>query len=502
MNPNENPHEFDERLTPQEGGEENTPSPEPGDNSVAPENTPAEAASGAHVPASPDPEAVPDNAGTVPAPGEAAPVYRWSFADQQAHDAAVAPKKKKNRGAVAYAVIMVVVFAVSFGMLIATLLLTGNANDWIEGINKNFGISEYDPQSREDVAGVEAAKQSVVVIEVRTATGGGTGTGIVLNNEGYIATNHHVVNGATRITVSFYNGKYATATIVGSSEMDDLAVIKVNASGDLVPATFADSSHCYVGQPVYAIGTPAGSDFGWTTTRGIISYVDRYVKQYSSDGTMSKKLRLLQTDANVNPGNSGGPLINTDGEVIGIVSMKLADGYEGIGFAIPSDGAMDILEAIMKDGNADSVNSSLSFKRPVLGIVGAYLEKDHAYITDNITNGVLDVTDMDAAAREQYLRDFIAKNPATDGANDMSRFSDVIQPTASGVYVMSITAGSGAAEVLRVGDSIIKIQGLDVESMSGMMNVINKYYPGDTVELVVVRNGKPLTVSMTLSAQN
>lgn len=500
-----NPNEFDPELN---GSSEGTPAEQPQDApEAAPEKepasgeTPAQETLSAGAPASEAASASGEAAAPEAVPVPQAPVYRWTYADQQTHDAA-AVKAGSKRGGVAYVLIMLGVFLLSFGLLIAALIFSDSASDWIEGIRKNLGVSEQDPHSREDVAGVEAAKNSVVVIEVRTATGGGTGTGIVLSKDGYIATNHHVVDGAKKITVSFYNGKYATATIVGSSEMDDLAVIKVDASPELYPATFADSSDCYVGQPVYAIGTPAGSDFSWTTTRGIISYVDRVVKQYSSDGTLSKKLRLLQTDANVNPGNSGGPLINVDGEVIGIVSMKLADGYEGIGFAIPSDGAMDILEAIMKTGSADSVNSSLSFKRPILGIVGAFLDKDHAYVTDSVSSGVLDVTDMSKAEIAQYLAEYMDHNPAPDGSKDTSRFSEVIRPTASGVYVMSITPGTGAAEVLQVGDSIIRIQGLEVESMNGMMNVINKYYPGDSVELTVIRGSREMTVSMKLSAQN
>ena len=270
---------------------------------------------------------------TVPAPAEPPKTaYRWSYADESAHHDA----KAKGKGVVVYATIMAAVFLLSFGLLLAVLILDDSAG--YPGLLRP-GITEVDDDA-EAVVGVEQAKHSVVVIEVSKGTGGGTGTGIIMTSDGYIATNHHVIEGATRIKVTFYDGSVMEAELIGSSEMDDLAVIKVNTTG-LRAATFAYSEECYVGQTVYAIGTPAGPDFGWTTTKGIISYLDREVKIYNDDdGSLEKKLRLVQTDAMVNPGNSGGPLVNTKGEVVGVVSMKLADGYEGIGFAIPSDGAV------------------------------------------------------------------------------------------------------------------------------------------------------------------
>lgn len=328
------------------------------------------------------------------------------------------------------------------------------------------------------VEGVTKALPSVVVIESKSAEGDSTGTGIVLSEDGYIATNHHVIEDATRIRVTFYDGNTASAKIVGSSEMDDLAVIKVEMTG-LTPATFAHSDDCYVGETVYAIGTPAGPDFAWTTTRGIISYVNREVKIYDDiDGTLLKKLRLLQTDANVNPGNSGGPLINESGNVVGVVSMKLAEGYEGIGFAIPSDGAVEILEAIIRDGNADSINSSISHKRPVLGITGVYLEENNYYVRTE--TGVQLITEAEV---DQYGSD------------------EVIFAEASGIYVVSVSPGTGSEHNLFVGDIITSVEGSEIFSMNDLMNVLNNHYAGDTVTLSVYRNGSTQNVSITLTAQ-
>ncbi len=403
-----------------------------------------------------------------PAPAAApATVYRWSYADEAAHN-----RPKKSKGVIVYAAVMTAVFLLSFGLLLAVLLLDDNGGSLLRpGVTDEYAEDEA-------VVGVEQAKRSVVVIEVRTPTGGGTGTGIIMTSDGYIATNHHVIEDATKIKVTFYDGTVLYAEAVGSSEMDDLAVIKVGTTG-LIPATFAYSKDCYVGQTVYAIGTPAGPDFAWTTTKGIISYKDREVKIYDDDdGTLQKKLRLIQTDANVNPGNSGGPLVNTKGEVLGVVSMKLAEGYEGIGFAIPSDGAVEILEAIMEYGNADSINSSLSHKRPMLGITGVYIEKETYYLPNE--NGVEMI-------------------PAAD-VGDYDR-SELIYSSVSGIYIMGFAEGMDAAAKLQKGDIVTAAQGEELESMNHLMSIINDYYAGDTVTLTVYRGGSYIPVDIVLSPQ-
>ncbi|MBP3667219.1 MAG: trypsin-like peptidase domain-containing protein [Clostridia bacterium] len=429
---------------------------------VAEEAAPASAESAAaSVPDAPAPESAP-----VTAPRTA---YRWSYADEAARHT-----PQKGKGIVVYAAIMTAVFLLSFGILLAVLLIDGDGS--FEGLLRP-GITETENDG-EAVAGVEQAKRSVVVIEVRTEAGGGTGTGIIMTSDGYIATNHHVIEDATRIKVTFYDGTVLNAEAVGSSEMDDLAVIKVDAVG-LPAATFAYSEDCYVGQTVYAIGTPAGPDFGWTTTKGIISYKDREVKIYDdNDGTLQKKLRLLQTDANVNPGNSGGPLVNTKGEVVGVVSMKLADGYEGIGFAIPSDGAVEILEAIVEFGNADNINSSLHHKRPMLGITGVYVDGGEYYLPNDTG-----VKRIPAEELGQYDK------------------GELLHPDVSGVYIMGFAEGMDAADKMQVGDIITAANAEEVESMNHLMNIINEFYAGDTVTLTVYRNGRYIPVDIVLSAQ-
>ena len=397
-------------------------------------------------------------------------LYRWTYADEASRST-----KRKEKGIMIYAAIMTGVFLLSFLLLLTVLLLDDPSS--AGGTVIRPGIVDTEEED-EAVVAVEQAKQSVVVIEVKTATGGGTGTGIIMTSDGYIATNHHVIEDATKIKVTFYDGRVMEAKLIGSSEMDDLAVIKVQASG-LSAATFAHSEDCYVGQTVYAIGTPARADFGWTTTKGIISYKNREVKIYDeTDGSMQKKLRLLQTDAMVNPGNSGGPLVNTKGEVVGVVSMKLANGYEGIGFAIPSDGAVEILEAIIQHGNADNINSSLHHKRPMLGVTGVYLDEGRYYLPN--------ATGVEWIPEENL------------GWYDRS---DLIYAPVSGVYVMGFADGMDAAAKMMVGDFITACQGEEVESINGLSDIVNDYYAGDTVTLTVYRNGVYIPVDIVLSAQ-
>ncbi len=421
--------------------------------------------------------APPMGARPVPPPPPAT-AYRWSYADQKVHDT-TADKRHRSRGIRLYALVMVGVFALSFGLLLGVMLMKGGEFPTIqfsEPVTDENGqiipTTDY-----ADAVNIEKAKHSVVLIEVITPNGGGSGTGIILSEDGYIATNHHVIENGTSIRVKFYDGTYATATLRGSSEVDDLAVIKVDRS-NLAVATFAKSADCFVGQTVYAIGNPSGAEMAWTTTKGCISYLDRELKIYHDDGTLEKKLKMIQTDAMVNPGNSGGPLVNANGEVVGIVSMKLADGYEGIGFAIPSDGAAEILNAIIKDGNADNVNSNVSYDRPIIGITGVYLEAGKHYVFEE--KRVVEVSDS-----------YAEENP-----------DEVVSPAVSGMYVRTLTEGTDAAIKLAEGDIITAINGVEVTNKNMFMNEVNKHYAGDDVTITYYRNGLYSEITITLSAAN
>ncbi len=282
-----------------------------------------------------------------------------------------------------------------------------------------------------------------------------------------------MVNGAKSITVRLYDGQECKATLIGESEMDDLAVIKIQAK-DLPTAKFGDSSKALVGDRVTAIGHPAGLEFGWTATYGRLSAVNRMVKIRESDGTMSKKMLLLQTDADVNSGNSGGPLFNEYGEVIGIITMKLAGDYEGLGFAIPSSTAIPLLNALMKNGTVAGVESQVSFARATLGITGVYVEKEYFYVLTE--TGVSRLNEEKAKETEGSFR-----------------------PHATGVLVTGTTSGTDAAEKFQRYDIITAINGRATDSFEAMREYLYDCFVGDTVTLTYDREGQSAQVSVVLT---
>ena len=248
-----------------------------------------------------------------------------------------------SAAAILSALSILVLLTLTVGLMLGLIPIGGGGNGdvsyiQIAGNNSQTNYSD-------DSAMIEDFLNSVVIVSIEQATGTGTGTGVILTEDGYIVTNYHVVEGATNIYVKLYGtNQNIKAKLVAYMEHDDIAVIKIDKTG-LRRATFvADNSTCRVGERVYAIGAPEGTDYGWSVSQGIISCVNRDLKIYDSEGTMEKKLRTIQTDAPVNHGNSGGPLINSRGEVVGIVTMKLASHYtasgelnviENMGFALP-----------------------------------------------------------------------------------------------------------------------------------------------------------------------
>ncbi|MBR4865858.1 MAG: trypsin-like peptidase domain-containing protein [Clostridia bacterium] len=282
---------------------------------------------------------------------------------------------------------------------------------------------------------------SVVGIKISSQMGGGTGSGVVMTTDGYILTNAHVVDDAMSIQVYLYDGSEYTATLVGSDEATDIAVIKVDATG-LSAATFGNSDTLQIGEDVVAIGNPLGLDLSFTVTRGIVSALNRNI------AVGGYAMTLVQTDAAINPGNSGGPLINCYGEVIGITSAKIMSDYsastvEGIGFAIPVNSALEVAEDLAVHGHVTG--------RPWLGIV----------------------------IQTQY-------------GQQGNQF--VYQ-----VVVTEVEPGSPAAACgMQVGDVIRKFGGVEVANNTELLAERDNYSPGDTVEILVERDGTEVTLKMTL----
>lgn len=284
--------------------------------------------------------------------------------------------------------------------------------------------------------------KSVVGVSTTVRNGTQTGTGFIISEDGYIVTNAHVIEDYSSVMIVDENSKEYEAQVIGSDEQTDIAVLKIDPSGsDLQPVEFGKSGDLRIGDQAIAIGNPLGFELYGTMTTGIISGLNRTVTV--GDNTMN----LLQTSASINSGNSGGPLINSAGMVVGITSAKVNSIYgESLGFAIPIDEALPIIENLIEYGYVPG--------RPSLGLN-----------TETIT----DIMSL-------YYR--IPK----------------------GVYVRFVTPGSGAERAgVLAGDIIIGIEGETVEDPDELNEIKNRYAVGDTVTLTVYRGGQNFDIDVVLT---
>lgn len=259
----------------------------------------------------------------------------------------------------------------------------------------------------------------------------GSGSGIIFQDDGYIVTNQHVIDGASEISVILNTGEEFAATLVGQDTKTDLAVLKIDPEDtQLTAATLGDSTTVQVGELAVAIGNPMGMEFSGSVTQGIISAVNRTM---TIEG---RTYNLLQTDAAINSGNSGGALINQYGEVIGINSVKLSSsGVEGMGFAIAISEAKPIIDDLMSEGYVKG--------RPLVGIS--------------------------------------------------------IKDTGYGLFIASVSEGSGAEEAgLKTYDMILEVDGQKVSSTQEVNEIRDKKKAGDTLKFKILRDGETLEIDVTL----
>ncbi len=223
--------------------------------------------------------------------------------------------------------------------------------------------------------------------------GSSLGSGFVIDG-GYIVTNHHVIDGAKTIEVVFNDNDKVKASLVGSDETYDIAVLKLDGKKEVKAVKIGDSSKLRIGEDVIAIGTPSAIEYAGTLTYGVISGLNRKIEVFGDNGNVKRTMYLIQTDATLNPGNSGGPLFNMKGEVIGVNNMKLVSSYEGIGFSIPINGAMEVVEALIE--GKDAPDSDYAVSAAYLGISGRDVsEVKHMYnLGDEVPDGVF-VTSVD-----------------------------------------------------------------------------------------------------------
>ena len=280
----------------------------------------------------------------------------------------------------------------------------------------------------------------------QTTQSASSGSGFIISEDGYIVTNYHVINGASSVKVTLYNGDTYDATVIGGDSDYDVAVIKIDATG-LSPVTLGNSEDVNVGDTVLAIGNPLG-ELTFSMSQGIVSCCDRAI---NVDGT---PFNMIQVDASINPGNSGGPLVNLYGEVVGIVSAKYSSysdtSVEGLGFAIPISDVQAIITDIIENGQVTG-KAYLAIK------AGTMTEQMAAQYNIGITEGVF------------------------------------VYSTESG--------GAGERAGLQLGDVITKVNDTAITSMTDLSAAKKNYKAGDTVTLTVYRNGEYITLDLTFDEQ-
>lgn len=291
------------------------------------------------------------------------------------------------------------------------------------------------------IVGISCTTQTQSYFGVQTGTS--SGSGIIISADGNIMTNYHVISGGTNIKVKLNTGNEYDATVIGGDEKTDVAVIKIKANEELHVATLGNSDEVEVGSKAVAIGNPLASELFGTVTQGVISGVNRTIT------VGQREMNLIQTDAAISPGNSGGALINKYGEVIGINSVKLvSDNAEGLGFAIPINEASTIVKDLIDYGYVKG--------RPVIGVSVREITKELAYYNNLLTD--------------------------------------------HGLYIMSVSEGSSAEKAGLVrGDIIVKFDGKTVNSSTEMNKLRDKHKAGDTVSITFMRGTQEKTVNLTLS---
>lgn len=318
-----------------------------------------------------------------------------------------------------------------------------------QAIDRSSNDSSQSAYSVADVAGAVADSVVEITTEVVSTNGfmgqyisQGAGSGVIFTADGYIMTNHHVIDGAQSITVTLRDGSSYTAKVIGDDSQTDLALLKIDATG-LTPAVLAaDSDNLKVGQTAIAIGNPLGQ-LGGTVTSGIVSALDREIE---IDGeTMS----LLQTSAAINPGNSGGGLFDDSGNLIGIVNAKSSGSdIEGLGFAIPINTVKTVFNDLLNYG----------------------------YVKGRVSLGISVISINNAQTAWMYNVD------------------------ETGLYISKVNRGSDAANAgLQAGDKIVSFNGTEITSDTDLAAALKKCSVGDTVTIVVRRSGQDYSVSITLS---
>jgi len=332
-------------------------------------------------------------------------------------------------------------------------------------ITKDRVISETKVSEVAMESAIDKVYDSVICIEVMDNYGQtiSTGTGFVYEKDdkyGYVLTNAHVVSSASKVQGKLSNNEMVDLKVLGTDSYTDLAVLQMDAKNVLQVASIGKSSNMKVGNTVFTVGSPMGTEYSGTVTKGILSSKERLIETSASSNnlyqTESYIVKVMQTDAAISPGNSGGPLVNLAGDVIGITSLKLVDSsVEGMGFAIPIDDAM---------GYVDILAAGKKVERPLMGVQ------------------ILDLTNKLLLQRYNINYDTSVKE---------------------GVILIKVSDGYPASDAsLKDMDIVTKINGEKINTTSRFKYELYKHKIGDTIDVTYVRNGKEKTVKVKLDKSN
>lgn len=361
-----------------------------------------------------------------------------------------------------FKIVVIILLAISLGC--NGFLMYKVMNNEAQTTNVNQGSSSNIQQVNYDVKSdltdvITQAKESTVGVAVYQGNQlSGSGSGVIYKIDGktvYIITNHHVIDSAQSIEVIFSNGESVKAELIGSDQYGDIAVLKMTVDFEVKAFKTGDSDLLDAGETVLAVGSPLGIEYAGTVTQGIVSAPKRTVSvDLNNDGQEDWDMNVIQTDAAINPGNSGGALVNAAGELVGITSMKYSsESVEGMGFALPINDAVKLVEEIISTGKVS---------RPVLGISGLSLDGYSSY--------------------ELY----------------MYRIQTNLN---KGIYVANVQNGSAASQAgIQVGDVITKFDGEEIESYKDFLTKLYSKNPGDSVKLTINRNGSTSDVNVKLGS--
>ena len=407
-------------------------------------------------------------------PGGEACTSSWSSSDgvTRTHRAKGVKKPKKprqpgrpvslTRKSLALLIALCVVVSAFFGF--GGSYLANALNGGHSGSSKTASVSK-NGYKLEDATGSKMTVQEVTnktkdsVVEIKTESvfadawmqqyvTEGAGSGVVMTADGYIMTNNHVIDGASKITVTTSDDKEYEAKLVGTDSITDIAVLKISAK-NLTPATYGNSDQLAVGDMAVAIGNPLG-ELGGTVSAGIISALDR---ELAIDG---KTMTLLQTDASINPGNSGGGLFNGDGQLIGIVVAKSSgSNVEGLGFAIPINKAADVAQQLM----------------------------DKGYVSDQPSTGMSYAESSQGNGAAQFF-----------GNNQDSQS----QSSSAAVYIQEVTGTNAKKAGFQSGDLVYAVDGTKITSFNTLSSIVTSHKVGDKLTYTIVRGNQTKEIKLTL----